>query len=209
MADIVERKKYISYLPDFLKQFFEFQEIGKVVDSSIGTFDNALEEALDNAFITTCNEYGICKYETFLKITPSANDTLESRRSRVLLRWNSHIPYTYRVLIRKLNLLCGVNNYTIAGDQEDYHLIFNTQLGLFGQVDELEMMLERILPENMYYEISNVLKCEAKGNALVGIGVSNAAVVILSNDFKDDISINGSAVVGAGAVNVTFYEINN
>lgn len=209
MVDIVERKKYISYLPDFLKQFFEFQEIGKSVDTTVNAFDKALEEVLNNAFITTCNEYGIRKYEALLKITPSADDTIESRRSRVLLRWNSHIPYTYRVLIRKLNTLCGVNNYTITDDQENYHLIFNTHLELFGQVKELEMMLERILPENIYYESNNLLECIATGSILIGTGIVDTAMVILSNDYITGIQSNGSNLIAATSSQVDTLILSN
>lgn len=209
MADILERKKYITYLPDFLKQFFEFQEIGKAVDITINLFDKALKEVLDNAFIVTCNEYGIRKYEELLKITPSADDTIESRRSRVLLRWNNHIPYTYRVLVRKLNTLCGVNNYTIDGNQKDYHLVFRTYIELFGQVKELEDMLERILPENMYYESINTLNCEASGNALIATGIVNVAMLVLSNDYVTTIQSNGNDMIGAASIQVDNIVLSN
>lgn len=107
---------------------------------------------MNNAFIEDCDEYGIQKYENLLGITPSTEDTLNSRKLRVLLRWNDYIPYTYRVLVNKLNALCGVNNYTITGDHSEYYLHFETKLELFGQVKELEELFERVLPDNIYYD---------------------------------------------------------
>lgn len=183
MADILERKKYMSYLPDFLKQFMEFQEIGKVVDPVIRSFDEMLGRVLNNAFIAECDEYGIRKYEMILKITPSADDTLESRRSRVALRWNDHIPYTYRVLIAKLNALCGVNNYDMVCDLKNYSISLHTHLSMSGQVKELEDLLDKMLPATMVFTISNDLAHEVVGSVhSYGVIVQTKSITITSED---------------------------
>lgn len=201
MADkLINRKKLLKYLPDFMKQFVEMKEINQAGDKEFQHLDGNIERLLNNAFIEDCDEYGIQKYENLLGITPNAEDTLDSRKSRVLLRWNDYVPYTYRVLVNRLNTFCGVNNYTITGDQSDYYLHFETRLELFGQVKELEDLFERILPENMYYESMNSLDCQINGNAFIGAGVCYVAKIIMTNDFKDTVSSNGSAVIGVGSV---------
>ncbi len=184
MDDIVERKKLLDYLPDFMKQFSEMKEIMQAEDIEMDEMDSDIKKALDNAFIEDCNEYGLKKYETLLGIIPSPQDTLESRRSRVLLRWNDGIPYTYRVLIRKLNTLCGVNNYNITGDESNYYLHFITSLDLYGQVKELEDMLEKTLPMNIHYESSNNLRCELDSLMNLAGGVCCVKKVIISDDCK-------------------------
>lgn len=182
MDDKMERKKLLDYLPDFMRQFSEMKEITETEDTELDEIDISIQKVIDNAFIEDCDEYGIKKYETLLGISPSSQDTLDSRRSRVFLRWNDDIPYTYRVLIRKLNALCGVNNYTITGDESAYYLHFETSLGLFGQVKELEQLLEKILPVNIYYELSNSLRLEANNEIKLAGSVCVVEKVIISSD---------------------------
>lgn len=170
----MERKKLIEYLPEFMQTFTEMKEIMRAEDEEITAIDENLQKILDNAFIEDCDEYGIRKYETLLGIMASTEDTLESRKSKVLIRWNSNVPYTYRILIRKLNVICGVNQYTISGSPEDYQICFETSLGMFGEVKELERLFERVLPENIYYESVNTIFCESRGEAMIGGGVCTA-----------------------------------
>lgn len=209
MDNLVQRKQLIRYLPDFMKQFGEFQEIMKVEDLQFDRMDVKMQSILNNAFIEDADEYGIQKYETLLGFVPSVNDTLELRKSRVLLHWNNRTPYTYRVLILKLNSLCGVNNYNISGSQENYHLHFETHLSLFGQVKELEILLEKILPENMYYESSNMLECRLEGAMNLGGNSCLVSTVEVTNDYIADYSILGSASVGGGLSTHTKIQLTN
>lgn len=179
MDNLVQRKQLIRYLPDFTKQFREFQEIMKVEDLQFDRMDLNMQSILNNAFIEDADEYGIQKYETLLGIVSSADDTIESRRSRVLLHWNNRIPYTYRVLIFGLNTLCGVNNYNISGNQEDYYLHIDTHLSPYSKVKELEDFLERVLPQNMTFTIKNELVHDISCSLhLDSIIVSNIAHII-------------------------------
>ena len=51
----------------------------------------------------------------------------------------------------KLNTLCGVNNYDIDADIENYYM----QFSIYSKVNiaEVEAFLEKILPLNIAYEI--------------------------------------------------------
>lgn len=209
MGDLVQRKQLIKYLPDFMKRFREFQEIMRVEDLQFDRMDLNLQAVLNNAFIADADEYGIRKYETILRIIPSADDTLELRRSRVLLRWNDYAPYTYRVLVSKLNILCGVNNYTITGDPSNYCVHFETKLKLFGQVKELEKLFELILPVNIYYESMNSLECNINEGVILGTDVRCVREITVTNDLKNTFSSDNSAFVAVGTVNVNFIEIES
>ena len=84
----------VSYLPPFLA---EFKEIAVTLEAENPEFVlvwNAAERVLKNEFIETADEYGISRFEKLLHIFPSTEDTLESRRARVQIRWFSSIPYT-------------------------------------------------------------------------------------------------------------------
>lgn len=163
MAETMERKKLIENLPFFMQQFAEIKEIMQVENDEMDRIDANIQRTLENAFIEDCDEYGIKKYETLLGIVPTAEDTLDSRKSRVLVRWNDAIPYTYRTLIAKLNVLCGVNNYDVSGDLKRYELIITTHLSLIGQTKELENLLDRIVPVNMIPFTQNQLNYDLEG----------------------------------------------
>lgn len=151
MANILERDKLINYLPDFMKQFLEMKEVMNTEDIELNRIDSSVQDTLNNAFIADCNEYGIKKYEKLLGITALTVDTLDFRKTRVLVHWNRSIPYTYRVLVNKLNILCGVNDYDIVGDLENYSIDFN----IYSTVnrEEIEILLEKFLPQNISYNI--------------------------------------------------------
>ena len=157
MAELMERKRLIDYLPRFMQNFSEIKELMRVANIESDQMYLKIGQLLNNAFIEDCDEYGIKKYERFLDITPSSEDTLERRKSRVLLNWNSDIPYTYRELIRRLNVLCGVNDYDIS---EDDYLI---ECLLYDSEHEKEVLdiLEEMLPANMHYSVKAANKMYA------------------------------------------------
>ncbi len=158
MSEVTERKKLIEYLPTFMQQFPEMQEIMKTQNVETDILNKNIFEVLDNAFIEECNEYGIKKYENILGIIPIAEDTLDSRKIRVLNRWNDTLPYTYRVLIRRLNVFCGVNNYDISGELKRYELFITTDLPEHGAIDELSIMIDSIVPVNMFVKSDNKMR---------------------------------------------------
>ena len=110
MAEFPERKKLIQYLSPFAQSFGEMQEIMRVEEKWIDKMESHIGKIYDNAFIEDCDEYGIRKYEKLLGILSDTEEKLATRKLRVRVGWNDTIPYTYRTMIRKLNLLCGVNN---------------------------------------------------------------------------------------------------
>lgn len=161
MDDMLIRKKLIEYLPAFTAQFREMQEIMNSEDMEFDLINRKIPEVLNNAFIEDCNEYGIQKYESLLKIIPDEKDSLKTRKTRVLLHWNDCIPYTYKALIMKLNILCGVNNYDIDADLENYHI----QFSIYSKVNitDVENFLKKILPLNIDYEIYYAIGDTATG----------------------------------------------
>lgn len=181
MAETIDRKKLIDYLPPIMQNFTEIKQITKIEQTEVNSLDFEIGRVLDNAFIEDCDEYGIKKYEKLVGVTPTAQDTLESRKSRVLIRWNDFIPYSYRVLIRKLNIFCGVNNYDISGDLKNYELFISTHLSIIGQTTELEKMLDKMLPVPIVFTLFNDLEYELIGHAYShGVTVETKAITINS-----------------------------
>lgn len=151
MVEFPDRKKLIELLSPFTKSFGEIQEIMRVEEEWMDKLEECIKKIYNNAFIEDCDEYGIKKYEDLLGILPESKDKLETRKIRVLARWNSMVPYTYRTLVQQLNILCGVNNYDIDSDLENYMISFS----IYGKEDtsEIKQQLDRILPVNIAYDV--------------------------------------------------------
>lgn len=175
MDEAAERGKLLDYLPEFMQQFLEIREIMQAEDREMDTIDKNVQDIIENAFIETCNEYGIQKYEALLGITADSQDGLEWRRSRVLARWNDFKPFTYASLMEKLDELCGPGNYTVRGVPEDYWLSVGVLQNFTGQINEVQSGLEKMLPQNIGYEVFE--ERPISGHIYVGAIMQQAEIV--------------------------------
>lgn len=175
MDNVMERTRLLDYLPAFMRQFLEMQEITQAEDAEMDEINARISRIFDNAFIESCDGYGIQKYEKLLGIHAVPQDTLEWRRNRVLARWNYYQLFTYNVLLRKLDTLCGAGNYTVSGNLDGYQLSIGVMQEFTGQIDEVEKLLEKMLPMNISYEVYE--EHPVTGNVYVGAMLQEAEIV--------------------------------
>ena len=147
--------KLIKYLPLFVREYEEIQKIMAAENPEFQLLTDDSEEVKNDGFITTCGVHGIERFESMLGIVPNDYDTLEARRRRILARWNNQLPYTWRVLLEKLDALCGAGNY--SANLTGYVLTLTTNLTLSSQIDELNRLLDTILPANIEVDTTNEL----------------------------------------------------
>lgn len=167
----------VSYLPPFIAEYKETNVTLTTENPEFVLVWKAADRALKNEFIATADEYGIGKFEKILHILPSRDDTLESRRSRVQSRWFTSLPYTWRMLIQKLIALCGENDFMITKQFDFYRIDLDVCLELFGQVGELERIIETMLPCNiMVYAVNDILLAY-KNDLYIG-GVLSTCITI-------------------------------
>ena len=144
---------------------------------------------------------GISKFEKLIGIVPSADDTLESRINRVLVRWNDTVPYTWKTLLNKLDTLCGgSDNYEIIRKLDEHKLEITTHLDLYGQVEELDYFLSYMLPASMVLDAKNKLFIDLNATARVAAGIVNCETFELSDSFKKNLDIQGTSIFGGGIV---------
>lgn len=147
--------RLIKYLPLFVQEYEEFQKIMAAENPEFQLLADSSEDVKNDGFITTAGVNGVARFEEMLGITPNDYDTLEARRRRILARWNNQLPYTWRVLLEKLDALCGAGNYTAT--LTGYVLTLVTNLSLSSQIDELDRLLDTILPANIETNTTNEL----------------------------------------------------
>lgn len=189
----------IGYLPQFVQEYREIQHIMKAENPEIQKTEDETEIIKNNQFILSCNIVGIQRFEKLLGITPSAEDTLESRISRVMIRWNDAVPYTYRVLLQKLTTLCG-NDFEVIPKFNQYEMEIITHLDLYGQVDELQNLLGYMIPANLAVTSSNELNYTMKGTMFTAFGMALCQTFELTDAFKGDFKIEGKAGLGSALV---------
>lgn len=144
-----------GFLPEFVSEYREIGEILGAEDPEIQVMENAVERARDCAFIMYCGEREIGRFEKLMNVFPSSKDTLEERQARILIRWNDAPPYTLATLKEKLAAICGEGNFSISGSFDEYRLEITVTLARAGQVEELERLLNRIVPANLVVGVRN------------------------------------------------------
>ena len=150
MRYLLEHKAdIIKYLPFFMQEYLEMQEITETEDIEFNWLIDILIEMLNNQFITTCDEEGIARFEQLLQIIPYSNDSLEQRINRVLVLWNNKVPYTMKTLKQMLETLCGTNGYQVILNNNAYELLINTYFNDTNMLKALNDMLNRVVPANL------------------------------------------------------------
>lgn len=228
----------VSYLPEFMQGYKEPVAALKAEDPEFTIVWKGTDKILYNHFISTADEYGIQRFEKLLNISPSDEDTLESRRSRCQSKWFNRVPYSMRVFLQKLMVLCDNTDFTVTDNfTEGYTLTVGTNLELYGQVEELEHIINTMLPENIVIESHNSIPCNIQGAALFSGGICFVNAFTVTNDFvevhdvqsniafggntvqtdmlqismdsQDTISVNGSAVFSGGSVYTEEVQISD
>lgn len=199
----------IEHLPPFVQEYREIDQITKAENPEFQLVVDESETIKNNQFIETSNLDGIARFEKLLKIIPSADDTLESRISRVLTRWNDVIPYTYRAFIQKMMVLCDGVNFTINNNYNEYKMEIITHLEMSGQVDELQNLLGYIIPSNIEIISKNEIYCDSSNDFYLAAGMASCRIVELSDAYKENFDIQGNSNIGSGIVTTGSFEASD
>lgn len=157
-----------EYLPPFLREYKELKAVMEAENPEFSLLQNAAKRVLKNEFIETADEFGISRFEKLLGIMPSKNDTLESRRARVYSRWFTELPYTLRMFVGRLAQMSGGTEFSVTEDYEHYRVAAETCFELFGQVDELERLVELMFPCNIIADVRNTVRVKAERPLFAG-----------------------------------------
>ena len=197
-----------DYLPDFLISYFKRQ-----LDAEEPEFElawNNIADFLDNAFLFSVHETGIARFEKLLKITPTPEDTFESRLLKIFARWNN-VSYTWKLFLEKIQILCG-EDYELTENWNEYQLYITTHLDLYGQVEELEHIFGYMLPANIQVIAENILNYLVEGNVYVAAGHIFIDMFQLTDSFNITWSLNNvaySAANGSGTCEIMLTDSFN
>lgn len=145
-------RELIEYLPSFMREYKEIQQIMATEQIEIQSAWDAVEKVENNQFVASSDDDGLKRWEKILDIVPKATETLEERRFRVLSRINFELPYTIRRLKEILTTLCGDDGFeiTVSG----YEIEIKLALGNASMYQDVELLLNNTIPANMMQHIS-------------------------------------------------------
>lgn len=190
---MIRETDLISYLPPYLKGFKEIIAALTAENSEFLLVWNAADKVLYNHFIYTADTNGIARYEKLLGIYPTTDDTLENRRRRVAIQWAKLLPYTMKMLLQKLNILCGEGAYIISNNfSTGYTLNIITYLENYGQTENLGNLLQEMIPCNININSTNSILCSASTAVKFGCRLVTHAKITLTHDFKETFEVNSN-----------------
>ena len=115
-----------------------------------------VENALNNQFVEYANEAGVKRYEKILNISPKSTATLDERKFTIKSKLNEELPFTVKMLERKLKMLCGDDGYLIISIPEEYRLVIGLGLVAYNNYHDVENLLKKMVPANIVIEISEI-----------------------------------------------------
>lgn len=138
-----------DYWIEEVRKIKEFETIGVIEDEEIKKLNDKLEELIDDQFIETAHLSGISRREKMLNVIPFADDTLESRRFRVISKWGDSLPYTYNSMVDRLTQLCGGDGFTINLNANEYSLLVRVELTVKRMEEETRNLVRKMAPANI------------------------------------------------------------
>lgn len=150
---MVKEVDILNYLPPILREVKELQRVVELENWSLEEMWRKLEQVLDNQFILYADEEGLARYERMLNISPGGTETLETRRFRLLATYQEQAPYSIRVVRRLLDNLLGVGNYEFTRNAAEKWVRVKLQTSDKRQYEIVEILLERVTPQNMVLDI--------------------------------------------------------
>lgn len=158
--------KYINYLPPELKTIKELQAIGDGIDPiAKQTYDYTVQQYL-NQFIMTSDTPAVERWEDIFRISPFSDDTLETRRLRIISKFIQKLPFTWRVLHDYISVFS--NDFSVNRDFENQHLDVKAFLKENLKITELVSSLRILIPADM----TLLLTARERSQGMVYVGAT-------------------------------------
>lgn len=136
--------------PEIIIQIPDIKQVYKAVDKQIEKLTAAVEQMEDDIFLESMGEEKIKLWEKMLRIKPLDDDTLSDRRFRVQSKVLEKLPYSYRVIVRKLTALAPDGMEITRSDK---NVTVKLAIASKKKIKDVAELLEVTLPLNMNYEV--------------------------------------------------------
>ena len=142
-----------TYWAEIIRDTAQFGQIAVAENPEFNRLADCIFRALEDSFIHSATEYGVKRWESMLQIAPSAGETLEDRKARILTYLNLKLPYTWRVLKQLIEGIVGEGNVemNLNNDMQTLRIVFNDNVdaSVSNTIDDL---ISRVIPMNLVVE---------------------------------------------------------
>lgn len=136
-------------LPEWFKNILEFNRLLEAEEVELGEVENSIQSVRNNCYIQTADENTILLYEKRFGITYQYGEALEYRRSRILQRYNTVVPFSIGFLKDRLKELYGSDGYVLTVNSKTCLLTIKVTSDRYGAVNLLYDLLWDIIPAHM------------------------------------------------------------
>ena len=187
-------RKLIEYMPPFLKGVREFNEIFDAEDIEIQNLNSNMNLILTETIVSTARSFGLDRYEKIYGIE-NASTNVEARRTAILTKINSKVPFTYKWLYNQLKEIFGENGFKINIDYNNYTI----EIIIYSICSEVaDIFIESLyykIPANMEQSYKLIAKCDYKVGAIL-VQKESDTLVIDTSIIKEKEEINGNDNIG-------------
>lgn len=196
-----------KHLPPFLQDFREMCELVKTENPEFTLAAQEADSMVNELFIQTATDMGLKRFEKILGISPAKGDSLESRRSAIMTRWNDITPYTMTALKNKIITIQGNDEVEIIlSTNRPYEIEIITNLEFPGQVNDLAYLIQTMIPCNLVIHSVNIIKGQSETRLGYGVGASITGNLLLTNDLNENqnVPVPVGVAVGQSMTNTLF-----
>ena len=143
-----------KYLPEFIGEIKEFQELDQTLSVEIDKLRDRLEQLQSNQFIESANDEGLKRYEQMLGL--SITGDLETRRFNILNKYNSTIPFTMMWLGNTLSTTLGKGNFLIDMNHKCYTLTISVIASKEHLIPMIYDDLRKKIPCNLVLNVTTL-----------------------------------------------------
>ena len=164
-----------KYLPSLYRENKEMEGLMNAEQPIYDEAETDTKFAFSRQFVVTADEKGVEQYEKILGIMPTATDSLEFRKRRVITRLSTTPPYTLNYLKQQLTTIFGAGNFNAWVDYGKRELYVDSFINNISLFFELETFIAKVKPANMIYIYRSLLlpKVGVSSRYLAGWGKWN------------------------------------
>jgi hypothetical protein len=151
-------ERILQYLPEFYREVKDFVELDQTVSAELDTMESAVQQLLNDQFVTTSSIDAVKRREKMLGIQADpANESIAFRRARIINRYSMKPPFTARFLQEQLDRLVGPGRVLVEVEPENYLLIVTAAIDDAEVFREVEHTVKQIKPANIVYQQNTAL----------------------------------------------------
>lgn len=148
--------KLIDYLPQVLKEIYEFKVLSDVGDNELIKLKENIDSIFCEMFLCTAENEGLSRLEEILNLKSNINDSVDFRRFQILTKLNGG----NRNLMKRIEVLVG-EDFNVDYYWREYRLVVKLPLKNKKYLDAVRDMLDNTVPLNLIIEA--VLKYNTYG----------------------------------------------